>query len=889
MLEKTFESKDVEKKHYELWEQSGVFAADVKSNKAPYCIPMPPPNVTGSLHMGHALNTTLQDILSRFERMQGRDVLWQPGTDHAGIATQMVVERLLEKDGKTRHDLGREAFLKRVWEWKEESGNTITGQIRRLGATPDWGRERFTMDDGLNKAVNKVFVQLFKEKLIYKDKRLVNWDPKLHTAISDLEVDQRDETGSMWHFKYPIKGQPDRFITIATTRPETMLGDTAVAVHPDDDRYKDLVGKLVVLPITGREIPIIADEYADPEKGSGAVKITPAHDFNDFEVGKRHSLPMISILDKDAKINENGPKEYVGLDRKDARKKVVAEIEALGLLEKIDKHRYQLPYGDRSNVVIEPLLTDQWYCDAKTLAGPAIKAVEEGRTQFVPANWTKTYYEWMNNIQPWCISRQIWWGHQIPAWYGPDNSVFVAETEEEAKAQAKQKFGKDVALERDADVLDTWFSSALWPFSTLGWPEKTEEVKRYYPAETLVTGFDIIFFWVARMMMMGIHFMGDVPFRKVYIHALVRDEKGQKMSKSKGNIIDPLDLIEEHGADALRFTLTALAAQGRDVKLSPKIVGDYRRFATKLWNAARFCEMNGCALKLDFKPESVKQTVNKWIISELAGVSVRAAESLKAYRFNDAAMELYHFAWGTFCDWYIEFTKPLITGTDEGVKQETRDTTGWVLDQLLLLLNPIMPYLTEELHMHLLGKTGASSDKSDWLQSKRWPEFDAKIIDRAAQDEVNWVVRLIVEIRRIRSDLNVPDGAQIKMLLKGASDANKKRLKTYGDIIRRSAKLSEAEASDAPAPKGSIQMVLDEATIILPIAEVVDIDKERARLKKEIEKVDADIERIDRSLNNQDFLARAAEEAVVEKKEQRAEAENIKAKLSQALRQLEAA
>jgi valyl-tRNA synthetase len=889
MLEKTFESKDVEQKHYALWEKSGVFAADVKTNKAPYCIPMPPPNVTGSLHMGHALNMTLQDILSRFERMQGRDVLWQPGTDHAGIATQMVVERLLADEGKTRHDLGREGFLKRVWEWKEHSGSTITGQLRRLGATPDWSRERFTMDEGLNKAVNKVFVQLYKEKLIYKDKRLVNWDPKLHTAISDLEVEQRETKGNMWHFKYPIKGEADRFITIATTRPETMLGDTAVAVHPSDERYKDLVGKMVVLPIVGREIPIIADEYADPEKGSGAVKITPAHDFNDFEVGKRHSLPMISIMDKDAKINDNAPAEYRGLDRFAARKKVLAEIEALGLLEKVDTHTYMLPYGDRSNVVIEPLLTDQWYCDAKTLAQPAIKAVEEGRTQFVPANWTKTYYEWMHNIQPWCISRQLWWGHQIPAWYGPDNAVFVAETEAEAKAEAKAKFGRDVEIARDPDVLDTWFSSALWPFSTLGWPEKTEEVKRYYPAETLITGFDIIFFWVARMMMMGLHFMGDVPFRKVYIHALVRDEKGQKMSKSKGNIIDPLKLIDEYGADALRFTLTALAAQGRDVKLSPARVEGYRNFATKLWNAARFCEMNGCALKLDFKPGSVTNTINKWIISELAAVSVKTAEALKAYRFNDAAMHLYHFTWGTFCDWYIEFTKPLLNGADEQVKQETRDTTGWVLDQLLLLLNPMMPYLTEELHMHLLGKSEASPDKADWLQSKSWPEFDAKITDKAAQAEMNWVVRLISEIRSVRADMNVPAAAQIKMLLKGASRENAARLKTYNDIIRRLARLESAEATDAPAPKGSVQTVVDEATIVLPIADVVDIDQERLRLRKEIEKVDANIDRINKMLNNQGFLAKAPEEVVEEQKEARAEAENVKAKLSQALRQIEAA
>ena len=888
MLDKTFESKDVEKKHYGEWEKSGVFAADVNSNKAPYCIPMPPPNVTGSLHMGHALNMTLQDILSRYERMRGKDVLWQPGTDHAGIATQMVVERLLGEEGKSRHDLGREKFLERVWEWKEHSGNTITTQLRRLGATPDWARERFTMDEGLNKAVNKVFVQLHKEKLIYKDKRLVNWDPKLHTAISDLEVEQREAKGNMWHFKYPIEGDKERFIIIATTRPETMLGDTAVAVHPDDERYKDLVGKFAVLPIVGRPIPIIADEYADPEKGSGAVKITPAHDFNDFEVGKRHNLPMISVMDKDAKMNEETPEAYRGLDRFVARKKILEEMEALELLEKVEDNAYTLPYGDRSGVIIEPLLTDQWYCDAKTLAQPAIKAVEEGRTEFVPANWTKTYYEWMHNIQPWCISRQLWWGHQIPAWYGPEDSIFVAETEEEAYAEAKAKFGDDVKLERDPDVLDTWFSSALWPFSTLGWPEDKEEVKRYYPAETLITGFDIIFFWVARMMMMGIHFMGDVPFRKVYIHALVRDEKGQKMSKSKGNIIDPLNIIDEYGADALRFTLTVLAAQGRDIKLSSSRVEGYRNFATKLWNAARFCEMNGCALKLDFKPESVKHTVNKWIISELAAVSKDVAQALEDYKFNEAAMDLYHFTWGTFCDWYIEFTKPLINGEDEAVKKETQETTGWVLDQLLLLLNPMMPYLTEELHLHLLGKA-EGADKADWLQSKRWPEFDDKITDKAARDEMNWIVKLISTIRSVRADMNVPAGAQIKMLLKGASAENKKRLDTYNEIIKRLARLSEAAASDADIPKGSIQMVLDEANIILPIADVVDIDQERARLKKEIEKAEANIERIDKMLKNESFLAKAPDEVVEEKKEERAEAENVKAKLAQALKQLEAA
>jgi valyl-tRNA synthetase len=665
-LEKTFESKDVEKKHYQQWESSGVFHADVKSNKAPYCIPMPPPNVTGSLHMGHALTMTLQDILSRFERMQGRDVLWQPGTDHAGIATQLVVERLLEKEGSSRHKLGREKFLERVWEWKEQSGSTITSQLRRLGATPDWERERFTMDPDLNKGVNKVFVQLYNEKLIYKDKRLVNWDPKMHTAVSDLEVEQVEIKGNMWHFKYPIKGMPDTFITIATTRPETMLGDTAVAVHPEDGRYKALVGKMVVLPITGREIPIIADDYADPEKGSGAVKITPAHDFNDFEVGKRHKLPMLSILDKDAKITAaegaNIPENYIGLDRFVARKQVVAEIEALGLLDKIEPQVHAVPHDEKSkSVVLEPFLTDQWYCDAVTLAKPAIKAVEEGKTQFIPKNWEKTYFDWMHNIQPWCISRQLWWGHQIPAWYDDNGKVYVAETEEEAQKQA----GAGVKLTRDPDVLDTWFSSALWPFSTLGWPEKTEEVKRYYPAETLITGFDIIFFWVARMMMMGIHFMGDVPFRKVYIHALVRDEKGQKMSKTKGNVVDPLEVIDQYGADALRFTMAALAAQGRDVKWSNARAEGYRNFATKLWNSSRFCMMNGCELKLDYKPENNKHTLNRWIVTELAATSVKVAEAMKAFKYNEAASALYQFTWDTFCAWYIEFTKPLITGSDE--------------------------------------------------------------------------------------------------------------------------------------------------------------------------------------------------------------------------------
>ena len=580
MLDKTFTPSEVESRIYESWEEAGVFRAGRpdRNQSKPYTIVIPPPNVTGSLHMGHALNNTLQDVLIRFERMRGRDTLWQPGMDHAGIATQMVVERQLEESGVHRRDLGREEFIRRVWSWKEQSGGMIFNQLKRLGASCDWERERFTMDEGLSAAVRKVFVELHRAGLIYKDKRLVNWDPKFLTAISDLEVQPVETKGHLWHLRYPVKDGAGRHIVVATTRPETMLGDTAVAVHPDDERYTDLIGKFVVLPLVGREIPIVADEHADPETGSGAVKITPAHDFNDFEVGKRHDLEMINVLDAHARINENAPDKYVGMDRFEARKQIIEDLEALDLVERIDDHVLMVPYGDRSNVVIEPWLTDQWYVDAATLAKPAIEAGERGETVFVPRNWEKTYFEWMRNIQPWCISRQLWWGHQIPAWYAPDGEVFVADSEEDALAAAREKYGEDVALERDPDVLDTWFSSALWPFSTLGWPEETPELKRYYQTDVLVTGFDIIFFWVARMMMMGLHFMKEVPFHTVYIHALVRDEKGQKMSKSKGNVIDPLDLVTSYGADALRFTLSAMAAQGRDIKLAESRVAGYRNF-----------------------------------------------------------------------------------------------------------------------------------------------------------------------------------------------------------------------------------------------------------------------------------------------------------------------
>ncbi|MFV3076183.1 valine--tRNA ligase [Niveispirillum fermenti] len=893
MLEKTFSPSEVEANHYQRWEATGAFAAHVDSNQTPYTIMMPPPNVTGSLHMGHALTFTLQDILTRYQRMRGKDALWQPGTDHAGIATQMVVERNLGKEGISRQDLGREKFLEKVWEWKAESGGTITRQLRRLGASTDWSRERFTMDEGLNKAVRKVFVELYRQGLIYRDKRLVNWDPKLHTAISDLEVEQKEVSGNLWHFRYPIDGQEGRHIVVATTRPETMLADTAVAVHPEDERYKDLIGKFVRLPLVGRLIPIVADDYADPETGSGAVKITPAHDFNDFEVGRRHKLPLINLLDRDARIvqefegykpgadgrleafSEPVPDAYRGLDRYEARKRVVADLEALELLEQIVPHKMTQPHGDRSGVVIEPWLTDQWYCDAATLAKPAIEAVETGKTVFVPRNWENTYFEWMRNIQPWCISRQLWWGHQIPAWYDADGNVFVAETQEEAQALA----GAGVALTRDADVLDTWFSSALWPFSTLGWPEKVPELDRYYPGDVLVTGFDIIFFWVARMMMMGIHFMGDVPFRTVYIHALVRDEKGQKMSKSKGNVIDPLNVIDQYGCDALRFTLTAMAAQGRDIKLAVNRVEGYRNFATKLWNAARYAEMNQVAAVPGFDPSQVTLTVNKWIVGAVQQAASRVTEALDAYKFNEAANGIYQFAWNSFCDWYLEFTKPILNGEDEAAKAETRATTAWVLDRILHLLHPIMPFITEELNEKLGGQ-------GQTLISAPWPVAQEGLIDAAAGDEMEWVVRLISTIRTVRAEMNVPPSAQLPLLLKDASVVSQARLATHRDLILRLARLSGVEATMQDAPKGSAQSVLDEATLILPLADFIDVEKEKARLAKEIAKLEQEIGKIDAKLSNRNFVDRAPEEVIEEQRERRADAETTRAKLADALARL---
>ncbi|MSO93391.1 MAG: valine--tRNA ligase [Rhodospirillales bacterium] len=880
MLEKTYNPKDVEPKQYAAWEASGAFACGRRADARPFTIVIPPPNVTGSLHMGHALNNTLQDILVRYQRMRGLDVLWQPGTDHAGIATQMVVERQLEAEGKTRHDLGREKFIERVWKWKAESGGAITGQLRRLGASCDWSRERFTMDEGLSRAVVKVFVELYKQGLIYRDKRLVNWDPRLHTAISDLEVEQREVKGKLWYFKYPVEGEAGKFVTVATTRPETMLGDTAVAVHPEDERYKGVVGKTCVLPIVGRRIPIVADAYADPEKGSGAVKITPAHDFNDFEVGRRHKLDVVNVLDKDARLNENAPAAYRGLDRFEARKRIVAEMESQGLLEKVEENLMTVPYGDRSQVIIEPWLTDQWFVDAKKLAAPAIRAVETGETRFVPKNWEATYFEWMRNIQPWCISRQIWWGHQVPAWFGPDGKIFVEADEAQAKTAAQKHYGQDVTLARDPDVLDTWFSSALWPFSTLGWPDATPEVKRYYPTDVLVTGFDIIFFWVARMMMAGLHFMKRAPFHIVYIHALVRDEKGQKMSKSKGNIIDPLELIDKFGADALRLTLTALAAQGRDVKLSESRVEGYRNFATKIWNAARFLEMNACAPVDGFDPKSARLTVNRWIAGKVAEAAGEATRALEAYRFNDFALSLYHFTWGTYCDWYLEFIKPILMGADEQAKMETRATAAWAFDQILHLLHPIMPFITEE-----LWEQRADGKRPHRLIVAPWPEFKEKTADADATAEMDWVVRLVSEVRAVRAEMNVPPGARIPLLHRGAGAASQKRLATHRDLIQTLARVSELNAAES-VQKGAVQIVLEEATFILPLAGVIDMSAEKARLEREIKKLDQEIARFDAKLGNAGFTSKAPPEVVETERERRAETTATRAKLSEAIQRL---
>ncbi|MCC3245169.1 valine--tRNA ligase [Methylocystis sp. WRRC1] len=888
-MEKTFDPRSIESRIRTTWEDAQAFRAGrpERAGAAPYSIVIPPPNVTGSLHMGHALNNTLQDILVRYHRMRGEDVLWQPGTDHAGIATQMVVERqLMERQEPGRREMGREKFLERVWEWKAESGGKIVEQLKRLGASCDWSRERFTLDEGLSRAVAKVFVQLYRDGLLYKDKRLVNWDPVLHTAISDLEVLQQEVKGHLWRFKYPVVDdageETGEFIVVATTRPETMLGDTAVAVHPEDERYKALVGKRLRLPLVGRLIPIVADEYSDPEKGTGAVKITPAHDFNDFEVGKRHGLRLINVLDAQARMQLGAnadfhegvePSEELaatvaaldGHDRSAARKLVVEMMEARGLLDGIDDHKHMVPHGDRSQAVLEPRLTDQWYVDAKTLAQPALAAVREGRTSFVPKNWEKTYFEWLENIQPWCVSRQLWWGHRIPAWYDEDGNVYVEETEEAAHVAARSRTGADVMLTRDEDVLDTWFSSALWPFSTLGWPDETPELSRFYPTNVLVTGFDIIFFWVARMMMMGLHFKKEIPFKDVYIHALVRDEKGAKMSKSKGNVIDPLHLIDEYGADALRFTLAAMAAQGRDIKLSTQRVEGYRNFATKLWNASRFAEMNGCARVSGYDPRANKVTLNRWIVGEAARTVREVSAAIDAYRFNEAAGAAYRFVWNVFCDWYVELTKPLLTGPDGAEKDETRATTAFVLDQIYALLHPFMPFITEE----LWAIKGAEGPKREsLLVLARWPSLEG-LEDAAAESEIGWVVDLISEIRSLRAEMNL--NTETELLLIGADATLQARATRWEETIRKLARQSKVGFADS-APKSSAQIIVRGSVVAIPLEGVIDLGAEKARLAKEIAKLEGEVKKVDAKLGNPGFLAKADEEVIEEHKERREEA-----------------
>ncbi|HEY5047638.1 MAG TPA: valine--tRNA ligase [Rhizomicrobium sp.] len=883
MIEKTFNPEEVERRIYARWEDSGAFAAGGRPGAEPFSIVIPPPNVTGRLHIGHALNTTLQDALARFERMRGKDVLWQPGTDHAGISTQLVVERDLADHQQSRIAMGREKFLETVWKWKEEYGGAIVQQLRRLGASCDWSRERFTMDEGLSRAVIKVFVALYREGLIYKDKRLVNWDPRLQTAVSDLEVENIEVKGQLWYLKYPVIDRPGQFITVATTRPETMLGDAAVAVHPDDERYRELIGRFVRLPLANRLIPIIADPYSDPQKGTGAVKITPAHDFNDFEVGRRHALPLINILASNGSLNDSVPQAYRGLDRFEARKIVLADLEALELVERIESITHAVPHDEKTKtVVLEPYLTEQWYFDVRPLAEKAIAAVEDGRTRIVPGQWENVYFNWMRNIHPWCISRQLWWGHQLPVWYDEDGNILVAESEEEALAEIRAKRGRDAKVTRDPDVLDTWFSSALWPFSTLGWPEKTAELARFYPTNVLVTGFDIIFFWVARMMMMGLHFTGKVPFRTVFIHTRVLDEKGQKMSKTKGNVVDPLVLIDEFGADALRFTLALAAGQGRDMRIGSSRVEANRNFSTKLWNAARFCEMNGCLTRADFDPASVTQTVNKWIVSQTAQAASSTTSALEELRFNEGANGLYRFVWSVFCDWYLELIKPVLNGADDNVKAETRATAAWARDQILKLLHPFMPFITEELWA--LTTRGAEP-RSGLLIVANWPDFGSTLVEPGATGEIDWLVELVSGVRSVRAEVNVPASAKIALVLKGASNDTRARFERNRDSILTLARLSSAEFVET-VPPSSAQFSVGECVAALPLGDVIDFAKERLRLEKELERTETEIVRFDTKLRNADFVSRAPQDVIEEQTEKRADAATLALRLREAIGRL---
>lgn len=916
MLEKTYEPADVEDRIYKVWTKNEAFAAGAgaKSGAETFAIVIPPPNVTGSLHIGHALNNTIQDILIRFNRMLKKDVLWQPGTDHAGIATQMIVERQLAEKQMDRRSMGREAFIDRVWEWKSESGGTIMNQLKRLGASADFSRERFTMgergqaDDQMVRAVTKVFVELHKRDLIYRAKRLVNWHPGLETAISDLEVENIEVKGHMWHLRYPladgvtyqfpikdeegnVTGHETRdYIIVATTRPETMLGDVAVAVHPEDERYQSLVGKFIELPLVGRRIPVVADEYADPTLGTGAVKITPAHDFNDFEVGVRAGVEPINVFTTRGAIIDADfiPAKYRGLDRFEARKAIVADLTALAEenttrgLDHIEDKKIMVPHDEKSKlVVIEPFLTDQWWVKADVLAQPALASVREGRTKFVPQQYENTYFAWLENIKPWCISRQLWWGHQIPAWYGPDNEAFVAYNEAEAQEAAAKHYGKAVELTRDPDVLDTWFSSALWPFSTLGWPDETAELKRYYPTDVLVTGFDIIFFWVARMMMMGLEFLDEEPFHTVYMHALVRDEKGQKMSKTKGNVIDPLKLVDEYGADATRFTLAAMAAQGRDLKLAISRVEGYRNFVTKLWNAARFLEMNECRRVEGFDPKANKLALNRWIVGSTVRALTSVRQGIEDYKFNESANNAYDFVWGTFCDWYVEFAKPVFNGEDEAAKAETRATAAWALDQILIMLHPMMPFVTEE----LWAETGKAGPKRDnLLILTEWPTYQG-LEDAAADAELAWLIDVISNVRSVRAEMNVPAGAKLQLVVTGAGEQTLARLVAGTSLITRLARLEQISPQNQ-VPGESAQFVVGDATYALPLAGVIDIAAEKSRLEKEVGKLDGEITGVDKKLGNEQFVSKAPEEVIEEQKARREAAVDRRQKILEALKRL---
>jgi len=878
-LPKTFDPAEIEARWYARWEGEGLFRPE-RPEAEPWTIVMPPPNVTGSLHIGHALDVTLQDILTRHARLQGKDALWVAGMDHAGIATQMVVERQLNEKQRKRTDFSREEFVAKVWEWKAESGGAITRQLRRLGASCDWANERFTMDEGFSRAVLKVFVDLYNRGLLYRDKRLVNWDPGLKTAISDLEVETTEIASKFWHFKYPLEDESGA-IHVATTRPETMLADMAVAVHPEDERYAALIGRKVRLPITGRLIPIVADEHADPELGSGAVKITPGHDFNDFEVGKRAGFRaggMLNMLDGDARVIQTAdgliPDDLIGLDRFDARRRVVELIDGAGCLEKVEDRIVATPFGDRSGVVIEPWLTDQWYVDAATLAKKPIEAVRSGDIRVVPETWKKTWFNWLDNIQPWCVSRQLWWGHQIPAWYDEAGKVYVAETEADAQTQA----GKGIALRRDPDVLDTWFSSALWPFATLGWPEDTPELRRHYPNDVLISGFDIIFFWDARMAMQGFEFMGEKPWHTLYLHGLVRDAKGQKMSKSKGNTVDPLLIVDKYGADALRFTLAAMESQGRDIKLDEKRVEGYRNFATKLWNAARFCQANGIGASASIEPPAATLPVNRWIVGETVKTVQALDLALAELRYDESANTIYHFVWATFCDWYLELIKPVSSGDERGaIDDETTTVAGWVLDQILVMLHPFMPFVTEELW-------NAMGERPYPLILAKWPMPDARALDPDAGPEIDWLIRVVSGIRTARAELNVPPGARLPLHVRDANEATAGRLERNAAALQRLARIDRLNEGEVEG--GAAQIVVDEATFILPLEGVIDIAAEQSRLAKAAEAAEKERDSLAARLSNPSFVERARPEAVEKARADHAEKASDAEKYRAALNRL---